>query len=562
MTAKYIQSLIDNNTYCLSNGQFTRHLKDHGLTKYDYYVQYIGRDQCPFCTKEKQFNERKMVYLRTCGDKACVSKYYKQLYKDDSLKTSISTKSQKTWAQRTPEERKNIRDKISKAHNNRSKKEKEESNQRRSQTNQQRYNVKHIGQSEQVKTKIKQSNLKRFGVQSSASNDEVRNKMKQTCQERYGVDSYILTKKFKEQSKQTKKERYGNESYTNRKQAQETNIDRYGVKNPAALPHIKHTIESKFHEKYNGHPMQDETIKKKIRQTWKERYGADHPTKQHINYEFLQSDDVEEVYKKEGIKGICREANISESAANKFLREHGIDVIKRHTSIFEDEVYKYISNIIGHSIIRNDRSVLDNKELDIYIPHKRIAVECNGEFWHSEITGQKDKNYHINKSKKCKKQGIHLIHIWEKDWITKQSVVKNRLKAKLGVADKIFARNTCIDTPTTKEVIDFLNQYHMQGNCPSSINCGLYYYNSLVAVMTFGKSRYDKNADYELLRYCTNEYSIIGGASKLFNWFVNNYSGSIVSYNDNSWNDGKLYEVLGFENINVTPPAPGILRTI
>jgi hypothetical protein len=75
--------------------------------------------------------------------------------------------------------------------------------------------------------------------------------------------------------------------------------------------------------------------------------------------------------------------------------------------------------------------------------------------------------------------------------------------------------------------------------------------------MTFGKSRYDKSYDYELLRYCTNGSSVVGGPSKLFKQFISEYRHpSVVSYSDRMWNTGNLYFTLGFEYLGSSPPAP------
>lgn len=73
--------------------------------------------------------------------------------------------------------------------------------------------------------------------------------------------------------------------------------------------------------------------------------------------------------------------------------------------------------------------------------------------------------------------------------------------------------------------------------------------------MTFGKSRFNKNYDWELLRYCTiPNFNIIGGASKLLNHFRNHHSGSIISYADKRWSDGNLYRKLGFIELKDSQP--------
>ena len=37
------------------------------------------------------------------------------------------------------------------------------------------------------------------------------------------------------------------------------------------------------------------------------------------------------------------------------------------------------------NVIQNDRTILESgREVDIYVPHQRIAIEYNGLVWHSE----------------------------------------------------------------------------------------------------------------------------------------------------------------------------------
>jgi len=77
----------------------------------------------------------------------------------------------------------------------------------------------------------------------------------------------------------------------------------------------------------------------------------------------------------------------------------------------------------------------------------------------------------------------------------------------------------------------------------------------LVSVMTFSKLSLAKgnkvftDNEYELSRFCNNfNYIVIGGASKLFKYFIRNYKPkSIISFSDRRWSDGNLYKKLGFE---------------
>jgi len=134
---------------------------------------------------------------------------------------------------------------------------------------------------------------------------------------------------------------------------------------------------------------------------------------------------------------------------------------------------------------------------------------------------------------------------------------------KLGkTINKIYARKTEIKEITDNKLVrGFLNENHIQGFVGSSIKLGLFYENELVSLMTFGKKRkimngISNNSELEMLRFCNKlNTNVIGGASKLFKYFIRNYNfKEITTYADRSQSNGKLYEILGFNFIHKTEP--------
>jgi hypothetical protein len=192
-------------------------------------------------------------------------------------------------------------------------------------------------------------------------------------------------------------------------------------------------------------------------------------------------------------------------------------------------------------------------EIDVYIPELKLGFEFNGLYWHSEI--YKEKNYHLDKTKLCNDQGISLFHIWEDDWLYKQDIVKSMILNKLGkTLNKIFARKCIIKiVDDNKLVKDFLETNHIQGFVGSKIKIGLFYNDELVSLMTFGNLRKSlgqksQEGSYELLRFCNKlNTTVVGGASKLFKYFLNNYDvKQVTSYSDLSRSNGNMYKQLGF----------------
>lgn len=219
---------------------------------------------------------------------------------------------------------------------------------------------------------------------------------------------------------------------------------------------------------------------------------------------------------------------------------------------------KYILNIFDKAEARN-RSVLENSEIDIFLPDKNIGIEFNGDYWHSSLF--KDKYYHYNKSIKAAKNGVHLIHIFEYEWNDKRT--RNILEQMLMNINsdkriKLYARNLNIKIVGTEERARFLENNHIQGDTNSSINIALVDDNgNIVALMTFGKPRFDNRDDViELIRYCTKtDVIIIGGAEKIFKYFLNNYNAyEVISYCDISKFTGAVYNKLGFNLLAISEP--------
>lgn len=212
----------------------------------------------------------------------------------------------------------------------------------------------------------------------------------------------------------------------------------------------------------------------------------------------------------------------------------------------ESEVRDFIASLGIMNIKTNCREILENKEYDIYLPDYKLAIEYNGVYWHSDKF--KDKTYHVDKFLRSKNNGIHLINIFEDEWLTKKEIVKNRLRSLLGVNHKIFARKCTVKEITKSQYKIFTTKNHLQGYANAKYYYGLVLDDSIVAVMSFGKSRYTKDG-YELIRYCSS-HNVTGGASKLFTYFIKTVNPDlIVSYANRCWSKGTLYEKLGFINV-------------
>jgi endogenous inhibitor of DNA gyrase (YacG/DUF329 family) len=187
-------------------------------------------------------------------------------------------------------------------------------------------------------------------------------------------------------------------------------------------------------------------------------------------------------------------------------------------------------------------------DVDLWLPTLKIAVEVNGVFWHSELAG-KDRHYHTNKTSLCENIGVQLIHIFDTEWIRKPEVVQSRLASLIKRSSiRIFARRCTVVSLDRHQTNQFFTRHHLQGDYPSQCNYGLMLDQSIVAAMSFCKSRYSSTTQYELLRFSNQlNTNVVGGASKLMNAFiVKNSPQSIISYSDRRWGSGGLYKNIGF----------------
>jgi hypothetical protein len=380
----------------------------------------------------------------------------------------------------------------------------------------------------------------KYGGLHPMQTEQTKNNFQQAILAKYGVSSYSKLDEYKNKVKKTKLDRYGDENYTNIQKTKSTCLEKYGVDNVLKCGKIREEINNK--------------------------------TKQ-IRYEFLrnycEARNITTLFSDSEYKGYLFQ-NKYKFLCNKCNKQFETDVYRLNhifcnycnpldKDTIENEIYLFIKSIVKKDVIvkRRDRTVLNGKELDIYIPSKNVAVELNGLYWHSENGCNVKKLYHLNKSRSCISKGIRLIHIFENEWIYKKEIVKSILCNILQVnTNRIYARNCIIKNVSQDEKNNFLEHNHIQGKDKSSIQYGLFYNNELVSLMTFIKSRFDKKIQYEMYRYCNKlNTNIVGGASKLFKQFLKDYSpNTIVSYSDKRYFNGTVYQNLGFNFIDNTPP--------
>lgn len=420
--------------------------------------------------------------------------------------------------------------------------------------------------------KQRQTNLERYGFENAAKSEEVKKKIKITNKEKYGVGHYFQSEIGKIENKEIIRKKYNVDNYSQtdecKNKVKKTVKRKFGVDNVFKSPDIKKKIKAKNLKLYGvEYPSQSPDIRNKI--STKSRITNFYKILNRIRINtdiiplFSENDykttDVENKYPfKCSECGLEFEDHIDGGHLPRCLQCNPY-ILDNKISKSEIELGEYITSL-GVDCEFNNKKILDGKELDIFIPDKNIAVEYNGLYWHSENNGGKDRKYHLNKTNHCKDKGIRLIHVFEDEWLTKNSVIKNKLKHILSNSHtKIYARKCEIKEIPSREKSEFLETNHIQGNDMSSVRIGAYHGDELVAVMTFGKLRTalgqkSKEDHYELLRFATKN-SVVGIASKLFKYFKTTYNPiCVVSYCDLRYGTGCVYTHMGFTYVKTSLP--------
>jgi hypothetical protein len=176
------------------------------------------------------------------------------------------------------------------------------------------------------------------------------------------------------------------------------------------------------------------------------------------------------------------------------------------------------------------------------------------------------KNNFLNTTNRGLETGIKVLYMYDIEWLhpNKQLIWKSMIINALGLSNRIYARKCDIieidsSNRAHKGLLKISNQFvesnHLQGTGKALIRFALFYQKELVSIMTFSKSRFDKNTDWELMRFCNAKgYSVVGGASRLLKAFKAKYTGSIKSYANRRWSEGNLYRQIGFHEEKVAEP--------
>ena len=223
----------------------------------------------------------------------------------------------------------------------------------------------------------------------------------------------------------------------------------------------------------------------------------------------------------------------------------------------ELEILNYLRSL-DQTAESGNRTLIFPLEVDIYLPELDLGIEYCGLYWHSELSGGKDSGYHRLKYDLLKEKNIDLVTIFSDEWEQKREIILSKLNSKCKLTrEKIFARKCDCKEISTKQAKLFLNETHIGGYGNSQVKLGLFYQKKLVYVMTFARGNLSRKQPHWEIQRMAGKLNcvVVGGASKLFRYFVKNYKPEkVIAYSDLRWGAGNVYASLGFRLSHVTAP--------
>lgn len=281
-----------------------------------------------------------------------------------------------------------------------------------------------------------------------------------------------------------------------------------------------------------------------------------------IRYDLLEDRDyLVELYKTLSSTEIGDICGCDYSVVLDYLRKYGVSIGTDHTKVSREqrEIAAFVESL--GFVVEMNSPILGKYDIDVFVPALNVGIEFNGFPWHLEhfTNNRRGKHYHLHKTNVAKSKNIRLIHVFPHDLNDNKeiifSIIKNALKKS---TTKIFGRNCVVRHVERTTAGQFLIDNHLKGNTNFDLAVGLYHMNTLVHVVTFGKSRYDKKYTFEVIRSASRvSTNVLGGFSKCLSFFTKYHcsiGNTIMTYADRAISEGDSYLRSGFSFVRTTTP--------
>lgn len=340
--------------------------------------------------------------------------------------------------------------------------------------------------------------------------------------------------------------------------------------------------------------------KRKKQETWKKRYGVDHPKKSQVVQDkyvqtclqrygtknYFSSDEWKKkakfVYKKNlGVDNPAKDQNVLEKMKNTNLERYGsktyaeatatdyngytITDLKEKTGLSRSWVYKQLHiGVNPEELGRQEKSttefvmknILDDLNQvyiqdrkieglsirpDFYLPDYDMVIECDGLYWHSDAI-IKDRYHHKKRRAQYLERGLTPLFFREDELFHKPEIVKSIVANKLYKTKRIYARNTYISSCKS----NFFEDNHLMGSGSGRIYSLMLYDEPVSAIQIKGVD------NVEISRFCHKlNHTVVGGFSKLLKYVIQEEDPkSILTYIDLRYGSGQYLSNFGFTHIS------------
>ncbi len=231
-----------------------------------------------------------------------------------------------------------------------------------------------------------------------------------------------------------------------------------------------------------------------------------------------------------------KHGDFQQRIANHIFNKSGCPKCTSYAKISkgEKELLEWLSQYTN--VESSNRSILNGKEIDLYLPDYNVGIEYNGNYFHSE-QNHVLKNYHLNKTKLAEEKGVYLLQFWETECLWQMPIVKSIILSSIGKSPKIiFARKLQVRNVTTKEARYFCMQNHIHGFRGGNQYIGLYKDTVLLSLLII-------SSNGEVVRFVNKIYYNIPGAFSRLLSYAKNVKFSFV---DRRLFTGTSYTKCGF----------------
>lgn len=365
---------------------------------------------------------------------------------------------------------------------------------------------------------------------------------KKTCVKRYGAPSKAVAP----------------EAAVRRAQ---TNVQRYGAPHPMQSAEIKEKAKNTTLERYGvPYVVMATTVREKSRKTMRERYGVEHTLQSPV----LKEKHAQTCLKNHGVRNPFEHPVLWQKARESFVKtcQEKYGGAQPKYGQAESALAALLEQWTSHDVLRG-HTLSNGLQVDLLIPSLALGIEYCGLHWHNEQSPHpRERLYHRNKQEAAKRDGLRLLTIFEDEWLQHRAAVENRLKSILGVHTvRLGARQCGVTEMPPAEAQEFCAMHHLQGAGSHPVKAWkLTHADQTVGCLVLARHHrhgFDSAVVLSRLVFRTDT-SVAGGASRLWSaasrWARDAGYASVISWSDDRWSEGAIYEKLRFTMEAALPP--------